>query len=50
VNQKYDEGHIIFQATCAVKNDDTPESLAKRIHTLEYEHYPKVIEELLNHF
>lgn len=50
VNRKYDEGHIIFQATCAVQNDDTPESLAKRIHTLEYEHYPKVIEELLNHF
>jgi phosphoribosylglycinamide formyltransferase-1 len=49
VNQKYDEGNIIFQATCEVKKDDNPESLAKRIHTLEYEHYPKVVEELLNH-
>jgi len=49
VNQKYDEGNIIFQATCEVKKDDTPESLAKRIHTLEYEHYPKVVEEVLNH-
>ena len=48
VNQKYDEGNIIFQATCEVKKDDTPESLAKRIHTLEYEHFPKVVEELLN--
>ena len=48
VNQKYDEGNIIFQATCEVKKDDTPESLAKRIHTLEYEHFPRVVEELLN--
>lgn len=48
VNQKYDEGNIIFQATCEVKKDDTPESLAKRIHTLEYEHFPKVVEEVLN--
>jgi phosphoribosylglycinamide formyltransferase-1 len=50
VNQKYDEGDIIFQATCEVKKDDTPESLAKRIHTLEYEHFPRVVEELLNQF
>ena len=48
VNQMYDEGNIIFQATCEVKKDDTPESLAERIHTLEYEHFPKVVEELLN--
>jgi len=47
VNQKYDEGNIIFQAICEVEPEDTPESLAKRIHTLEYEHFPKVVEELL---
>jgi phosphoribosylglycinamide formyltransferase-1 len=29
--------------------DDTPESLAERIHQLEYEHYPKTIEKLLGH-
>ena len=47
VNQKYDEGNIIFQAICEVEPEDTPESLAKRIHALEYEHFPKVVEELL---
>ena len=48
VNQKYDEGDVIFQATCEVKKDDTPESLAKRVHSLEYEHFPRVVEGLLD--
>ena len=47
VNEKYDEGKIIFQARCEVNKDDTPESLAQKIHQLEYEYFPKVIEELI---
>ena len=47
VNENYDEGSIIFQARCEVKPDDTSESLANRVHELEYLYYPKVIEELL---
>ena len=47
VNQHYDEGNIIFQARCRVDRDDTPELLAKKIHNLEYEHFPKVVENLL---
>jgi phosphoribosylglycinamide formyltransferase 1 len=47
VNEKYDEGNIIFQAKCAVKQNDTPETLAQRIHQLEYRYYPEVIEKLL---
>lgn len=47
VNEKYDEGAIIFQATCPVLKTDTPESLANRIHELEYEYYPKTIDALL---
>ena len=47
VNEKYDEGEIIFQARCKIDGDDTPESLAKKIHQLEYEYFPKVIEELI---
>ncbi|MBA4408390.1 MAG: phosphoribosylglycinamide formyltransferase [Bacteroidota bacterium] len=47
VNQDYDKGKIIFQATCPIKPGDTPETLANRIHELEHQHYPKVIEELL---
>lgn len=47
VNQEYDKGDIIFQATCPIISGDTPDSLAARIHELEYQHYPRVIEELL---
>lgn len=47
VNQNYDEGNIIFQATCPIVSGDTPETLAARIHELEHQHYPRVIEELL---
>lgn len=47
VNHDYDKGEIIFQAKCPVLPDDTPETLANRIHELEYQHYPKIIEELL---
>ncbi len=46
VNEKYDEGKIIFQARCKIDRDDTPETLAEKIHQLEYEYFPKVIEEL----
>ncbi|MGM0377291.1 MAG: phosphoribosylglycinamide formyltransferase [Bacteroidota bacterium] len=47
VNEEYDEGDIIFQARCPVDSDDTPESLAKKVHELEYKHYPAVIHQLL---
>ncbi len=47
VNQRYDEGDILFQATCPVEPDDTPETLADKIHQLEYEHFPRVVEQLL---
>lgn len=47
VDELYDHGQIIFQATCPVKEDDTAESLAQRIHILEHAHYPRVTEELL---
>jgi phosphoribosylglycinamide formyltransferase-1 len=47
VNKMYDEGDIIFQARCRVDSDDTPESLAQKVHTLEYMHFPRVIEELV---
>jgi phosphoribosylglycinamide formyltransferase-1 len=48
VNERFDEGEIIFQARCAVDANDTPETLAQKIHALEHEHYPKVIEKLLS--
>jgi len=44
VNHDYDRGSIIFQATCPVEPGDTPDSLAARVHELEYEFFPKIIE------
>ena len=47
VNSRYDEGNVILQARCKVEIDDTPDSLASKIHDLEYEHFPKAVEALL---
>ncbi|MBI3137168.1 MAG: phosphoribosylglycinamide formyltransferase [Sphingobacteriales bacterium] len=48
VDELYDHGNIIFQARCPVLPEDTPETLAKRIHQLEHTHYPRVIGELVS--
>ena len=47
VNEHYDEGNIIFQTKTTVLPTDTPDTLAEKIHLLEYEYFPKVIEEIL---
>jgi len=47
VNENYDEGNIIFQQSVALSETDTPESVAEKIHALEQEHFPVVIEKLL---
>ena len=47
VNENYDEGAIIFQKSVALLDKDTPETVAEKIHKLEYEYFPKVIENLL---
>lgn len=47
VNNHYDEGEMIFQAKCLISQNDTPESLAEKIHQLEHKHFPLVIEDLL---
>ncbi|RME15617.1 MAG: phosphoribosylglycinamide formyltransferase [Bacteroidetes bacterium] len=46
VNEEYDEGQIIFQTKCPVHNEDTAETLSQKIHQLEYEYYPVVIEQV----
>ena len=48
INEHYDEGSIIFQATCPVLPDDSPEEVAKKVHALEYEHFPHVVEEVIS--
>lgn len=44
VNEKYDSGDILFQASVPVTTDDTPDSLAAKIHVLEHRHFPLIIE------
>lgn len=48
VNKEYDKGDIIFQAKCPVLPTDTPEDIAKKVHELEYKHFPSIIEKLLS--
>jgi phosphoribosylglycinamide formyltransferase 1 len=47
VNDHYDEGEIIFQDSFEIQPDDTAETIAKKVHALEYEHFPRVIEEVI---
>ena len=46
VNEQYDSGAIIFQASCPVYSEDTPDTLAARIHPLEHRYLP-IIADLL---
>ena len=47
VSEEYDSGKIIFQKKIIVDKYDTPKKLEEKIHKLEYEYFPKVIESLL---
>lgn len=47
VNERYDEGRILHQASCPVLPEDTPVTLAERVHQLEHEHYPRIVESLV---
>ena len=47
VNENYDEGAIIFQAKCNVDASDSADDVATKIHELEMEHFPEVVEKLL---
>lgn len=47
VNEHYDEGDIIFQARCELLPGDSPEEVARKVHALEYAHFPEVIDSLV---
>jgi phosphoribosylglycinamide formyltransferase-1 len=47
VNEQYDEGDVIYQKKIELASSETPESLASKIHALEYEYLPSVIEQVL---
>ncbi len=47
VNERYDEGRVLFQAKCPVMPGEDADALAARIHSLEHAHYPRVVEEFI---
>ncbi|SHG00829.1 phosphoribosylglycinamide formyltransferase [Flavobacterium defluvii] len=47
VNENYDEGGIIFQQNVLLTDEDTPETVAEKIHELEQKHFPEIIHRLL---
>ncbi len=47
VNEKYDEGELVFQATCPVLPSDSADDVAQKVHKLEYKYFPQVIEKVL---
>ncbi len=47
VNKHYDKGQILFQADFDIDKNETPQSLADKIHLLEYKHFPIVVEEYI---
>ncbi len=47
VNEEYDKGKILFQASCPVEPGDTADDVAAKVHALEYAHYPAVIEQAI---
>lgn len=48
VDHNYDRGTTLFQARCSVSPNDTPDTLAAKIHLLEKEHFPRVIDETIH--
>ena len=47
IDEQYDRGTTVFQAKCPVLPGDTPDDVARKVHALEYAHYPEVIGQLL---
>ncbi|WP_339666909.1 phosphoribosylglycinamide formyltransferase [Maribacter arcticus] len=47
VNAHYDEGAIIHQAKTSISPKDSADDIASKVHQLEYEYFPKVIDDIL---
>lgn len=47
INEHYDEGELIFQAKCLINEGDTADMLADKIHKLEHEHFPQIIDKVI---
>lgn len=47
VDEEFDHGRVLFQASCSVEPGDTAEAVAAKVHLLEKEHYPRVIHQFI---
>jgi len=47
LNERYDEGEVVFQTKCALNEGDTAEEIARKVQVLEHEHFPRIVEELI---
>lgn len=50
VNENYDEGRILFQASCEIDPKDTADSLANKIHQLEHQYFPPIVEDYIHEY
>lgn len=48
VDEKYDNGNILFQARCGIAPTDTPDDVAAKIHELEQAHFPQIVEQYIS--
>ena len=48
VNEVYDGGRVLFQAATAITENDSAKDIARKVQALEHEHYPLIIEKLIN--
>jgi phosphoribosylglycinamide formyltransferase-1 len=48
VNEKYDDGDIVFQEKVILSRNDTPDTIAAKVHELEYEHFPRIIKQFVS--
>jgi phosphoribosylglycinamide formyltransferase-1 len=46
VNARYDEGDILFQASCQLNEADSVQEIAHKVHALEHIYYPLVVEDM----
>lgn len=49
VDEIFDHGRVLFQKSTAITNEDTPDTIATKVHALEYENFPRVIEQWCNY-
>ena len=47
VNEKYDDGAVIFQATCPVENEDSPDDIRNKVQLLEHRYFPEITEKVV---